>query len=210
MTKERYGVLCVTGLLVLLGAGCASSGKPRVISDEKRATIQTHDFTADMQTVWDVTLDVLQDGGWQLGDLDKANHIIRAATQKAPSLVGPQDDWRKPNDKYIKRLHKEARKAAKHKVPYPEWSRWTDAVVRLEAGETSHIRMRLAITKHGTLASGAKAKKAYAKKSTPVVGQEQSLMVDDPRAYSDFFEKIERKIAIRQGVPAPKPPKKHR
>lgn len=197
MTGRRACLGMAAGLSLLLLAGCFGN-RQRVVTEEKRALMQTRDVAANVDTAFAAMLSVLQDAAWLLDVMDKEHGIIRATTQKEQSLVGPRDDWRKPGDRLVKRLRKEAKRAAKRRIPYPHWTRWHALTVRLEPYGTDAVRVRLALVKHGTLPSGAKAKKRYAKKTSPIVGQEQSLMVDDPKVYKALFDKLEAAILARQ------------
>ena len=201
MTKAMRGVgfFMVVGLL----AGCATkhdSVRPADLSAAQRAAMQTKEMPGHFDTAFAAALSVLQDEGWQVDEVDRASGIIQASSLKRQALFGPADDFRPPNDPLVERVLKEAAKAKKKEVLYPEWTRWEQLTAHIEPWQTETVQIRLTIVKCGQLPSGQRFVKKN--KLEPVPGKEQSLVVEDMAVYQNLFQKFQRAIFIRQGLEA--------
>jgi hypothetical protein len=189
---KRYAVTGVFLLAAACVAGCFGNRQPPPLPE-----VQTREYQTDFNTAFAAVMTVLQNDAWQLGQVNRELGMIHAASMKSQKLTGPRDDLRKDIEKYTKRLRKEAKKAAKKNIPYPYWTRWEEITARVEQLQPGRVRVRLSLVRQGSLPSGAKAKKRYSKKSTPVTGQEQSVMAEEPEPYARLFEKLENEILQR-------------
>lgn len=197
-TITRWGCIAV---LAALMTGCATkhdSTRPGEMSASQRGAMQTKELAGRFDTAFAAALSVLQDEGWQMDAVDRESGLIQASSLKRQSLFGPSDDFRPPNDPMVERVLKDAAKAKKDNIPYPEWTRWEQLTAHIEPWQAQTVRIRLSIVKCGQLPAGQR----FVKKNTfePVPGKEQSLVVEDMAIYQTLFQKLQHAMFVREGL----------
>lgn len=197
--------LVLTGLAGLAG-GCRNYLPIRPepapeISLEQRREMQIHDWDAPLDAVFGATIAELQDQGWTLDSVDRVAGIIRSSTTKSLEPFGPEDE------KFFdlaqrKQTAKERADVAK------KWTRWMEAVIHIESWENGKTRQRIVLNRRGTLPSMSYLERLKG----PGMGRgrdvminapavEQTVEIDMPEAYQDWFDRIEGGIKRRkQGI----------
>jgi hypothetical protein len=167
--------------------------------------IQTREFSADFDVAYRATVAVLLERGWQLEATDKEAGLIQATSLHTQDVIGPNRDDLRDHPEIG-----EAREAMRsfrgsEDMSFPTWTRWERLTVLLEPWGSGAIRGRISIVKRGSLASGMHYYPnpsifGYKGKKILDSGQEQSVMVADPKSYEVLFQSIEQAISIRAGL----------
>lgn len=203
LKKQRSFLILFTLFLLVLG-GCAGARRVtsvyQPLTTQQRSAMQTKELNGTFDTGFTATISVLQDEGWQIKVVDKPSGIIQAASLKRQSIIGPVEDWHsKADPDYIENLKKDAVKKGSGLL---EWTRWEQLTVHIEPWGKNTIRVRITITKFGSLPSNtySYSDKKDIQKTTTIGAKEQSMVLEDPATYQYLFQKIQRAIFIRQGL----------
>ena len=219
MSAHTRGVSIATvGLVVCLFAAFAfgqSSRRSRrneappppepQLSLAQISQIQTREFEADFDVAYRATVAVLLERGWQLETTDKETGLIQATSLHTQDVIGPNRD-NLTNDPEIEATREEMRNfRGREGMSFPTWTRWERLTILLEPWGANRIRGRISIVKRGSLASGKHLYPnprifGYGGKKILESGQEQSVMVLDPKSYEVLFQSIEEAIALRAGI----------
>jgi len=203
--RTRY-VAFPLSLVIVLGGCLTTSGprKPPALSALQREAMQTKEISGDFETVFASVLSVLQDDGWQITEIAKDSGVIQANSLKRQALVGPEDDWRSPQDPSLKSIEKGAAIAQRKGLEFATWTRWKQLTAHIEPWGTKTVRVRISIVKYGTLPSGTQVRetgKLFSHtKQVKVAGKEQSVILEAPRPYQLLFQKIEKAVFVRKGL----------
>lgn len=187
---------------VLLGAGCASRGplvyQPAPLTAQEREELQTRTLAASLDTAFAATIAVLQDEEWDLQDIRKDSGVIQAVTKKRSDAIGPSDDWRRE----VLTGDKSGRDEVLNR-----WTRWDKLTAHMEPWGSGQVRLRLNITKFGTLPAITYSYPvgSFRSKKTVTVNalaKEEQVVVEEPMAYKTLFTRIEGAIVQRNQAQA--------
>jgi len=194
--------LVLTGFAGLAG-GCRNylaiqPEPPPELSLEQRREMQIHDWDASLDAVFGATIAEMQDQGWTLDSVDRTAGIIRCSTAKRLEAFGPEDE--KLFDlAQRKQTAKERADVAK------KWTRWMEAVIHIESWENGKTRQRIVLNLRGTLPSMSYLERLKG----PGMGRgrdvminapsvEQTVEIDMPEAYQDWFGRIGAGVGRRK------------
>ena len=194
-------------LIGLLAAGCVagvSGTRGRApLTPLQRAAMQTRELEGDFDTVFAATISVLQDTGWQIDEVDKDSGIIQASSLKRQGAIGPEDDARATYDPQVAELQRQHLKGK----AAGEWTRWERLTAHLEPWGASTVRERISIVKCGGVPGRTVTQKeprfwglGSRKRTVQEPSREQSVILENPRAYQALFQQIQKAIFIRQGL----------
>lgn len=153
MDRLRIGCFPLVALALVLGCASATPIPPSRLSAAQRESIQTREFPGEFDTVFAAVLSVLQDEGWEITEVAKESGLIQASSLRRQSLLGPEDDWRSPDDPLVKEIRQQSDRKREHGLPFALWTRWSELTARLEPWHRNSVRVRLSIVEHGTLPS---------------------------------------------------------
>ena len=205
---KRSEVVCVilVGCMGLTLCSCATiPAAPPPLSPMARAAMQTKELNGDFETAYKATISVLQDQGWQVEEVDKDSGLIQASSTRSRDVIGPENDYR-TSDKLIQKTRiKMAKFKGNQKVAPAMWTRWQQVTALIEPWGRGEVRERLTIVNCGSLPSGLHYypyPRAFGYSSGKVLegAQEQSVVVEDPKAYQLLFQQIQKAIFVRQGL----------
>ncbi len=187
----------------ILFTGCRShmsvTAPYQPLSVQQRAAMQTRETEGSFDTAFAGTISVLQDEGWQIEVLDRSSGIIQATSLKRQANIGPVQDW------YVKQdpeyLNKTNELAEKKGIKQLEWTRWEQITAHIEPWGKNTVRIRITITKFGSLPSNTfTIIKTSPPETTTIGSKEQSVVVENPATYQYLFQQIRRSIYISKGL----------
>lgn len=167
---------------------------------EQRRAMQTRVYEAAADPVFAATIATLQDLGWTLDGVDKAAGLIRASTARRLEAIGPEDE--KEHD-----LEQRKRTVQMRADVSKKWSRWKEVVIHIEPWAAGKARQRIVMNLRGTLPAMSyreRQEEGVFHRGREVLinapATEQSVEVDVPEAYKDFFDRIDAGVQQRVGT----------
>lgn len=186
--------------IVTMGAlaGCASSGAnldgpAPELTPMQRAAIQTKEIAGDLDTVWNATISVLQDHGYQIDEVDKDGGVIQASSPRRQAAAGPGEaPLAAPTKKQVK-SETERRET---------WTCWERVSVFIEPWTPDSVRERITLVQCGVTAGGLRYVADDKGRPLPVIGgaRERQAVVDDAQVYQRLFQQIRKAVFVRQGL----------
>ena len=203
MIRNQFFLLVTVGLLyTVVCTGCRSNMSVIIppyqpLSVQQRAAMQTKETEGGFDTAFAGTISVLQDEGWQIEVLDRSSGIIQASSLKRQANIGPVQDWYiKQDPEYLKKTTELAKKQGVRQL---EWTRWEQITAHIESWGMNTVRIRITITKFGSLPSNTfTIIKTNPPETTTIGAKQQSVVVENPATYQYLFQQIQRAIFIRQ------------
>ncbi len=177
---------------------------PAPISDADREAMQMRVYNVESAELFEAIQAVLKFDGWTVTEKDDTTHQIHAESLKTQSGVGPDKDWiLNANQKtQPKLLTKPERRYWRLKA----WTRWLEMSASVEPRKDSSTRIRVSIIKTGLPPSSTRTKASVAPFSVnvnEVRNRDDRIGVpfDDAAVYQQFFEKLDRRLALEIGDP---------
>lgn len=172
---------------------------PELTIDQRRA-MQTRVYDAAADTVFAGTIATLQDLGWTLDGVDKAAGLVRASTARRLDAIGPEDE--KEHD-----LRQRMRTAQMRADVSKKWSRWKEVVIHIEPWAAGKARQRIVMNLRGTLPAMSYRERqeggVFHRGREVLINApatEESVGVDVPEVYKDFFDRIDAGVRQRLGT----------
>lgn len=193
------------GAVLAFGIGCQKllppiPPAPKIIAPDERAALQTHSFKGNYDVVFSAMIAVLQDRGWRLETVDKSAGLIRATTAHKNESLGPDDER-------VMNLQSREATIKRHTDVTQKWARWQELVIHTEPWGASQVRQRIILSLRGTLPAMSYHEEqggTWYRRGRDVLihapPEEQAVEVDDPEAYRDLFERIEKALRQRQSA----------